>query len=55
MIDLDALRYFLSLEITRSVTGIVVHQTKYARDLLIRFGMLSAKPYKTSLILKSSK
>lgn len=43
MTDLGHLKYFIGLEIQRSSAGIFVTQTKYIRDLLGRYGMLTAK------------
>lgn len=53
MTDLGALKYFLGLEITRDMDGIHVSQAKYVRDVLTRFGMLSAKPCSTPIALRS--
>lgn len=55
MTNLGCLCYFCGLEITQSVHGIVVNQSKYANDLLHRFGMAAAKPCLTLIALRSSK
>lgn len=51
MTDLDNLKFFLGLEISRSSRGLMVHQAKYTRDVLQRFGMLTAKSSSTPLAL----
>lgn len=51
MTDLGALKYFLGLEISHTAAGISVKQTKYARDLLHRFGMTGCKPCATPFSL----
>ena len=43
--DLGLLHYFLGLQI--EYTGLFVHQTKYATDLLTKFAMTDCKPCKT--------
>lgn len=47
MTDLGALTYFLGLEVQCKATGIFVNQTKYASDVLCKFGMLASKPCTT--------
>jgi Reverse transcriptase (RNA-dependent DNA polymerase) len=42
--DLGQLRYFLGIEITRGVEGIVSSQRKYVLDLLTETGMLGCRP-----------
>ena len=42
--DLGPLSYFLGLQFEYTSTGIFVHQSKYAQDLLIKFKMLDCKP-----------
>lgn len=44
MTDLGALTYFLGLEIKYLPTGLLVTQSKYATDVLSRFGMNGSKP-----------
>ena len=41
--DLGALHYFLSLEVSRSTTGLILTQHKYSLDLLQHAGMLQCK------------
>ena len=45
--DLGLLHYFLGLQIDYTSSGLFVHQTKYASDLLKKFGMTDCKPCKT--------
>lgn len=45
--DLDYLRYFLHIEVARSVEGIVVNQHKYALEFIIDDGLGVAKPVAT--------
>jgi hypothetical protein len=47
--DLGPLHYFLGIEVQRTATGLVLHQEKYANDLLRRVGMLGYKPAITPL------
>jgi hypothetical protein len=47
--DLGPLHYFLGIEVQRTATGLVLHQEKYANDLLRQVGMLSCKPAITPL------
>ena len=47
--DLENLRYFLSIEVTRSKRGIYVAQRKYILDLLNEIGMLGCKPVGTPI------
>ena len=42
--DLGPLSYFLGLQFEYTPTGIFDHQSKYAKDLLIKFNMLDCKP-----------
>jgi len=44
MSDLGKLNYFLGIEFTNTVHGLIMHQTKYARDLLKRFKMQKSNP-----------
>jgi len=39
MSDLRRLNYFLSIEFQFTKAGTIMHQMKYSRDLLSRFGM----------------
>ena len=43
------LKYFLSLQIKQQKDGILIHQEKYAKDLLKRFDMDNAKSIKTPI------
>ena len=45
--DLSLLHYFLGLQIDHTNTGLFVHQTMYATDLLAKFAMIDCKPCKT--------
>ena len=45
--DLGFLYYFLGLQIDYTSSGLFVHQTKYAFDLLQKFEMIDCKPCKT--------
>jgi hypothetical protein len=42
--DLGDLHYFLGIEVTRTLNGIVVTQEKYAYDLFKRAEMVDCKP-----------
>lgn len=43
------IKHFLGLEIDRTQGGIFLHQQKYSRDLLKKFGMLGCKPIATPI------
>ena len=51
--DLGLLHYFLGLQIDYTSSGLFVHQTKYATDLIKKFGMTDCKPCKTPSSLNS--
>ncbi|KAA0054997.1 putative mitochondrial protein [Cucumis melo var. makuwa] len=51
--DLGMSKYFLGLEILRNSSGIFVTQTKYAKDVLQRFGMNGCKPCNTPIAIHS--
>ncbi|XP_017984383.1 PREDICTED: uncharacterized mitochondrial protein AtMg00810-like [Theobroma cacao] len=51
MIDLELMRYFLGMEIIQTDELIMIHQAKYARDLLRKFKMESCKPVYTTLAI----
>ncbi|CAN6683923.1 unnamed protein product [Malus baccata var. baccata] len=45
--DLGNIHYFLGIEVKRSAKGLLMHQSKYALDLLRKTDMLGAKPCAT--------
>nr|XP_028945261.1 uncharacterized protein LOC114819790 [Malus domestica] len=45
--DLGDIHYFLGIEVQRSATGLFIHQSKYALDLLKKTDMLGVKPCST--------
>ncbi|XP_022026580.1 uncharacterized mitochondrial protein AtMg00810-like [Helianthus annuus] len=47
--DSSSLNYFLGLEVIHSSSGLFLTQSKYARDILSRAGLLEAKPVATPL------
>jgi histone deacetylase 1/2 len=47
--DLDDLNYFLAIDVNKVNDGLVLSQGKYARDVLGRAGLLSAKEVSTPL------
>ncbi|XP_015165801.1 uncharacterized protein [Solanum tuberosum] len=49
MKDLGELKYFLGIEFTRSTVGILMHQRKYALELISEVGMTAAKPAGTPI------
>ncbi|XP_019178882.1 PREDICTED: uncharacterized protein LOC109174044 [Ipomoea nil] len=53
MKELGYLNHFLGLEIVRSGEGIFMHQHKYSRDLLNRFGMYDGKPISVPMELNA--
>lgn len=56
MTDLGVLSYFLGLEFNKTEKGILMHQSKYVKDLLKRFNMekcnSAATPAETGLVLE---
>ncbi|XP_070037253.1 uncharacterized mitochondrial protein AtMg00810-like [Nicotiana tomentosiformis] len=48
--DLGQMKYFLSLEISRSKHGILVCQRKFALDLISDLGLVGSKPAGTLLV-----
>lgn len=50
MTDLGQLSYFLGIEFTRTEKGLLMHQKKYASDLLRKFNMLECNSAATSAI-----
>ncbi|GJW15536.1 indole-3-acetic acid-amido synthetase GH3.17, partial [Tanacetum coccineum] len=53
MKELGHLKHFLGLEVHQSEDGMVLHQQKYSRDLLKKFGMANSKPNSTPMELNS--
>ena len=49
MKELGELKHFMGLEVDRTKEALFLCQQKYARDLLIKFGMLNCKPISTPL------
>ena len=47
--DLGKLKYFLSIEIAQSNSGVVIFQIKYTLDILTDTGMLDCKPVDTPM------
>ncbi|XP_055814298.1 uncharacterized mitochondrial protein AtMg00810-like [Solanum dulcamara] len=47
MKDLGDLKYFLGIEFTRSLEGILMHQRKYTLELIVEVGMSTTKPVGT--------
>jgi len=48
MLDLGNLTYFLGMEFTKIAEGLVMHQMKYASDILKRFNMMNCNPSSSS-------
>ena len=51
--DLGSLHYFLGVEVRTNKSGMVLCQSKYARDLLERAKMVGCKPISTPMALKT--
>jgi hypothetical protein len=49
MSDLGVLSYFLGIEIVISTEEVLIHQKKYAIDILKRFNMNNSKPVTTPI------
>ena len=47
---MEELKFFLGLQIKQCKDEIFINQTKYARDILKKFGMDGVKPRKTPII-----
>ena len=43
MKDLEVMKYFLGVEVAKSVEGIYLCQHKYAMDIIFKVGLLGAK------------
>lgn len=52
MKDLGDLHYFLGVQVSHVLTSLLLHQTKYALDLLERDSMHEAKPINTPMCQK---
>ena len=50
MKDLENLKYFLGIEVLRSMLEIFINQKKYILDLLARTGMIDCKPAETPIV-----
>jgi hypothetical protein len=50
MTDMGPLHFFLGLEINQDALGIKLSQTKYAKDLLVRFHMTDCKSATTPFL-----
>jgi len=59
MKDMGLMHFFLGLDINQDVSGIKLSQTKYVRDLLVRFHMtdykLEATPFLSGVHLKDGR
>ncbi|CAJ2665360.1 unnamed protein product [Trifolium pratense] len=49
MTNLGGLKYFLGLEFTKTSSGMLIHQRKYASDILKRFNMIDCNPANTPM------
>jgi hypothetical protein len=49
MKELGQLKHFLGLEIDYTDEGLVLHQKRYSKDLLKKFGMFNCKPISTPM------
>uniref|UniRef100_A0A2N9FMK1 Integrase catalytic domain-containing protein n=1 Tax=Fagus sylvatica TaxID=28930 RepID=A0A2N9FMK1_FAGSY len=52
--DLGPLKYFLDLQVNYTTSGLLVHQTKYATDLLDKHNMSTCKPCSTPFVPPST-
>jgi hypothetical protein len=52
--DLGPLKYFLGLQVEYTNSGLLVHQTKYATDLLDKHNMSTCKPCSTPFVPPST-
>ena len=53
MKELGQLKHFLGLEVDYIHEGLVLHQKKYCRELLTKFGMSNCKPVSTPMELNA--
>lgn len=49
MKNLGPLKYFLGIDVSRSIEGIYLSQRKYALDIVNECGLLGSKPVSTSM------
>ena len=52
--DLGPLHYFLGMEVSRTGSGLFLHQSKYARDLLQKAGLEKCTSQPTPMAVSSS-
>lgn len=52
--DLGSLHYFLGIEVLQHTTGLILSQTKYATNLLVKAGMTDCRPCASPYSLKSA-
>ncbi|CAJ2663992.1 unnamed protein product [Trifolium pratense] len=50
MTDLGKMKYFLGVEVSQKDYGILIHQQKYAKELLSRFGMESCNTVNSPIV-----
>ncbi|PKU62899.1 Retrovirus-related Pol polyprotein from transposon TNT 1-94 [Dendrobium catenatum] len=53
--QLGSIGTFLGIQVHRTSTAVILHQTKYASDILASAGFTNSKPVPTPTVLKSSK
>ncbi|XP_026432336.1 uncharacterized protein LOC113329710 [Papaver somniferum] len=51
MSDMGLLKYFLGIEVHQSEDGVFISQSKYAKKVLKKFGMLGCNPTSTPLVV----
>ncbi len=54
MKDLGPLHYFLGMEVSRTGSGLFLHQSKYARDMLHKAGLEKCTSQPTPMVVSSS-
>lgn len=52
MKDLGDLKYFLGIEVLRSLRGIFIFHPKYITDILVDIGMIVCKLARTPIVVK---